>query len=143
MSRGSSVPSAIKTALDAIDYLPNGVAAWVAAHGGDRALADANAKKLRQAEELMGQILASMPASTEYQVSGLPGISGVSKFASLEDFTKTLANHGIKRTGTETGTRLRPELVGAPKFNKLVGPMYGGPGVVRYETAEVYDSMSR
>jgi len=37
----------------------------------------------------------------------------------------------------------RPELLGAPVFAGLVGPMYGGPGIVRYEDSKTNDRMSR
>ena len=36
----------------------------------------------------------------------------------------------------------RPEIDGAPRFDGLVGPMYGGPGVVRYEDSKTNDLLS-
>jgi hypothetical protein len=38
--------------------------------------------------------------------------------------------------------KLRPELVGAPMFRELLGPMFNGPGVVRYEDPETYNMLS-
>lgn len=138
---GDSVLKALKTALGAIDYLPNAVAAWVAAHGGNKALADENAKKLRQAQNLLQQVLASLPNSREFIVFGVHGVSGT--FTSENDFVDALAKQGFKRTGSETGRHLCAELIGAPKFSNLIGPIYGGPGVCRYETGEVYERNSR
>jgi len=141
--RNGSVVERIKTALDAVDYLPNAVSAWTEAHGGNRSLADTNEKKLRQAEELLGQILASLPNSREYRVVGVEGILAGSTFKTEAGLVAALSAVGFKRTGTQSNGRLRPELVGAPQFTGLVGPMYDGPGVCRYETAEVYDANSR
>jgi hypothetical protein len=36
----------------------------------------------------------------------------------------------------------RSELVGQPIFRNVLGPMYDGPGVVRYETAAAYKTIS-
>jgi hypothetical protein len=54
-----------------------------------------------------------------------------------------LKSKGIKMTGTEVSVRLRPELYGKPRFDKLIGPMYNGPKGIRYETQESYDESSR
>jgi hypothetical protein len=72
-----------------------------------------------------------------------PCLVGVGRFDTESDLISALAILGIKHTGVQTNTRLCTELVGAPKFDKLIGPMYDGPGVCRYETQEVYDRMSR
>jgi hypothetical protein len=37
---------------------------------------------------------------------------------------------------------IRPELHGQPVFSGLLGPMYGGQGIVRYEDPATYDAMS-
>jgi hypothetical protein len=58
----------------------------------------------------------------------------------LEDGVRQM---GGKRTGTSDGRRLRPELLGHPTFSNLVGPMWGGNGMVRYETDDAYDILSR
>jgi hypothetical protein len=138
---GDSVKEDLKKALAAIEYLPNGVAAFVAAHGGNKHLAEANAKKVRQAEDLLSEVLASMPAAVEYIVVGLG--EGTGKFKTREDLIHSLAALGIRSKGEFAGGGVRPELRGQPLFDELVGPMYGGPGLVRYETGEVYESMSR
>lgn len=41
---------------------------------------------------------------------------------------------GFEFTGYEFNPRLRPELRGQPVFSGLCGPMYGGEGIIRYET---------
>ena len=43
----------------------------------------------------------------------------------------------------ENGRHLREELRGQPVFSGVFGPMYGGPGCVRYETHEAYEILSR
>lgn len=133
----NTAADAVKTALDAILYLPNGVASWEEAHGGNKVLAKENAEKLAQAEKLMSEVLASMPKGKTYFVVG------VGRFDTESELIAALTKLGIKHTGVETNTRLRTELVGAPTFNKLIGPIYDGPGVCRYETQEVYDQLSR
>ncbi len=40
---------------------------------------------------------------------------------------------GFELTGINTSPLSRPELRGQPKFRGLAGPLYGGPGVIRYE----------
>jgi hypothetical protein len=46
-----------------------------------------------------------------------------------------IAAHGMTVTGAAKTVRipLRAELEGQPRVSGLVGPMYQGPGVVRYE----------
>lgn len=46
---------------------------------------------------------------------------------------------GLKSTSTTFASEIR----GQPMFDKLAGPMYGGPGIVRYECWETYDTLSR
>lgn len=41
------------------------------------------------------------------------------------------------------GRKYREEMIGQPVFDGLCGPMYGGDGVVRYESWAVYDRLSR
>ena len=131
----------LKTTLSTIAYLPNAVAAWLEAHGGDKRLAASNAEKLRQAEDLMSQILASMPNSKTYRVVGLD--KTVLNFSSEAELVAFLATKNVKKTSSAStygGTR-RIELDGAPMFDKLIGPIYDGPGVCRYETQAVYNSL--
>ena len=49
---------------------------------------------------------------------------------------------GFRFTGPSTNTALRPELRGRPTFAGVCGPMYGGAGIIRYETQEVYNVLS-
>lgn len=49
---------------------------------------------------------------------------------------------GGPQTGTESMTAVRRELRGQPKFRDLYGPMYDGPGVVRYEDFAAYKYFS-
>ena len=136
-----SIPDRLKAALEAIEYMPNAVAAWEDAHGGRRALARKNAEKVREAERLLAEVLASLPAAVEYVVYGLTRTP--MRFGNREDLVWALKEEGIRFTGDEERSNLKPELIGQPRFDKLVGPMYDGPGVVRYETAEVNDVLSR
>lgn len=136
-----SPKDAIKKAIELLDYLPNGVSLWEKAHGGDRQLADKNGKTVKQVVDMLGDVLASMPDAMKYQVAGIPGQSD---FDSRDDLIKAMAKIGIKYTGDSDkgNTRVRAELRGQPQFSKLLGPMYGGAGVVRYETQETYDRLS-
>jgi hypothetical protein len=136
----SDVPEKLKVALEALSYMPNAVANWMEGHGGDQALASQNAKKVRQAENLLGEVLASLPAAVEYLVVGLAGQH--MKFKTREDLIRGLDKFNITPSGSGGGSHLRPELRGQPSFSGLAGPMYGGPGVVRYETSEVNNSNS-
>ena len=138
-SSGSTVES-LRKALDAIDYLPNAVSAWMEAHGGNVALAKKNKVALEKVQGILTEILMSLPASVEYTVFGL---AVPFKFKDRETFIKAMKQQGIQYTGTNQGSGLRQEIQGQPTFDKLVGPMYGGPGVARYETSEVNDQMSR
>ena len=38
--------------------------------------------------------------------------------------------------------KLREEIAGQPIFSGLCGPMYDGPGIVRYEDGESYEVLS-
>lgn len=136
----TSVQDRLRTALGAIEYLPNAVAAWLEAHGQNKELAEVNEKKVQQAEVLLGQVLASLPMGNEFQVIGI-GLDGW-KFTHVIPLIRQLAQEGFKHTGFYTG-RGRPELRNAPTFANLVGPMYGGPGLVRYETWDVHNQLSR
>lgn len=44
--------------------------------------------------------------------------------------------NGVVEVAAEA-PKCRIEMEGAPTFHGLAGPMYGGPGVVRYEDAEM------
>lgn len=138
----SDVPEMLRKALDAIDYMPNAVANWMEAHAGDRALAKKNEDKVRQAQNLLGEVLASLPAAVEYMVVGLAGQT--MKFKTREDLIRGLEKYDIKHRGESSpSTQRRPEIRSQPEFSGLLGPMYGGPGVARYETQETYNDLSR
>lgn len=136
-----SPKDAIKKAIGLLDYLPNGVSQWVKAHGGDERLADKNGKTVKQVVAMLGEVLSSIPAAVTYQVVGIPGQD---EFDTREELIKAMEKIGIKYTGdsAKSGTPVRAELRGQPQFSKLLGPMYGGAGVVRYETQETYDRLS-
>ena len=57
--------------------------------------------------------------------------------------SKWAVRNGYNFTGTHLSTRTRAELQGAPKFFGLYGPMYDGPGVIRYETPQAYEELSK
>lgn len=137
----NSVVESLKAAYKALDYLPNGVSFWNEAHGGNKTLADANAKKVHQCVALLGEILASLPASVEYIVYGVE--SRPIKTGDRAHFVKLMAQHGFRPSGEHASPHTRPELRGQPTFEGLIGPMYGGAGVVRYETPAVYEQLSR
>ena len=59
------------------------------------------------------------------------------------ELVRVLIKMGIKQTGVTDNPRLCPELQGQPTFSKLIGPMWDGPGMIRYETAEVYAILSQ
>ena len=65
---------------------------------------------------------------------------GAMRFNSAEEVSREMRT---EIAGVETSTSLREELRGAPKFEGLCGPMYGGPGKIRYETWEAYKIYSR
>jgi len=131
----------IKIAMDAIGYLPNAVFAWETAHSGDKNKAKENAKKIKQAEQLLAEVLASLPGAFTYNVYGLD--KNLS-FKSAEELIKGLEAKGIKHTGqTNSNPQRRVELHDQPQFDKLIGPMYDGAGKLRYETQETYDVLSR
>jgi hypothetical protein len=41
------------------------------------------------------------------------------------------------------GKPCREEMHGQPMFTKVIGPMYGGPGIVRYEDEAAYEKLSK
>src|SRR5215469_11470211 len=64
------------------------------------------------------------------------------EFDTFENLVAGLEVRGYTFKELETSERLREELRGEPKFNGLLGPMYDGPGVVRYETQQAYNILS-
>lgn len=85
--------------------------------------------------------------ATHFEIIG----KGFSDHGAIEFLVKTATTlRGCKvvgtkgaRSGGEMNVAYREEIVGQPIFDKLVGPAYGGPGRVRYETAKVYEENSR
>ena len=61
---------------------------------------------------------------------------------SIEAFIEAMVEKGFVFTKFEDSRFLRQELIGQPKFSNLVGPMYGGQGVTRYENQSAYDTFS-
>jgi len=140
----------ITKAINLLDYLPNGVSAWVEAHGGNKALASKNGTKLKQIVDELGEILMSMPASVTYTVYGLDmiGVRGTVPSAQVyknrDDLIDGMKALGIRYTGiSSNSSQFRAELRGQPEFDKLVGPMYDGAGKARYETGPLHERMSR
>jgi len=134
-----SIADKLRQSLDNIAYMPNACAAWNKAHGGNRALSEANAAKVEQAEKLLAEVLASLTDGLVFQVVG---VNGNMQFNSEATLIAEMAKHGFARAGS-SGSALRPELQNRPTFVGLCGPMYGSAGVVRYETAAVNDALSR
>lgn len=60
----------------------------------------------------------------------------------VAEFVERMEINGFVFAGFEDSRRLRPELFGQPRFKGLIGPMYGGPGAVRYENQAAYDRFS-
>lgn len=63
----------------------------------------------------------------------------------FEDIDELLANY--EQVGTTEGDWLKKELQGQPRLRGLIGAMYDGmkgeKHVIRYETQEMYDLLSR
>lgn len=70
-------------------------------------------------------------------------INGVIKFKTEAEFISYCEEKGFKYIGKETATHLREELQQKPKFSGLSGPMYDGEDMVRYETWEMSELLSR
>jgi hypothetical protein len=69
------------------------------------------------------------------------GIDELAAFAKASGL-KVIGSVGAVAPGMHR-IALREELVGQPRFDKLCGPMYGGEGIVRYETTKAYEELSR
>jgi hypothetical protein len=76
-------------------------------------------------------------------VQTVDGVTIVTTVA-IENLEAACAVRGWKVCGTKRSRniKIRPELEGAPMFSGLVGPMYGGEGVVRYEDSATHARMS-
>ena len=65
-----------------------------------------------------------------------------------DDLAAWVEDMGTEITGTETRTRLRPELQGQPKIAGFVGPCWGGLSktgepIIRYEDRGTYAALSQ
>lgn len=94
---------------------------------------------LRLAKSLVADRTVRYASGPRYIVVGL---GKVMTFNDQESLVSGLRSHGIRQTGTEESRILRPLLQGQPTFDNLLGPMYGGPNKVRYETQEAYNDLS-
>jgi hypothetical protein len=61
----------------------------------------------------------------------------------MENIYAFMEIRNVAFAGEETRKSLRPELIGLPKFAGFAGPMYGGPGIARYESTEAYKALSQ
>jgi hypothetical protein len=128
--------SRIEEAIGMLDYLPVD-AAFDNNTEGQKAKSE-----VRKAVELLEHVVSMFPTPVEFKVvMGLRERPVV--FDSVTDLIKWCALKGIRHDGWETKGHLRPQLLGKPTFDKLLGPMYDGPSTVRYETQEVNDTLSR
>jgi len=97
-------------------------------------------------QELVKIAKSLLAVETKFYVHGLGLGRGLRQdpfVESSEDrLVRTLAIIGIHKIGVETNPSRRPELQGCPKFDQLLGPMWNGPGKIRYETKAVYDALS-
>lgn len=85
-----------------------------------------------------------MSQPTKFQIVQLvDGILLPSEFTSEENLIAGMRVRGSKLTGRESSPSVRAELIGQPKFSGFNGPMYNGPGVVRYESVEAYAELCR
>lgn len=72
---------------------------------------------------------------------------GVEQFP-VDDIYAAMEIRGYMPTGElhgaefSPGKKYREEMIGQPVFKNLCGPMYGGDGVVRYESWAVYNLLS-
>lgn len=126
------VADRIGEAIKALSYLP------VQHAFTNRRDGMANDKKVKEALKMLNDVLAEVPVPVSYQVVGF---GRTEEFKKVDDLIKFLGSKGIRMRGTYTGGGRR-ELQGQPLFDKLIGPIYGGPKKVRYETQEAYDFYS-
>lgn len=78
-----------------------------------------------------------------YQLAGLSDCENLD----LQSFLFHLKSIGIESTEVYSNKNTRDELQGQPKFKEICGPMYNGKKngstIIRYETTDLYDSISR
>lgn len=132
---------AIQDAIGDLNYLPNAVASWVEAFGGDKTKANEAGRKLKALVNTLSEILMQMPDPVSYTVYGLP--EGIKKFDTRDKLVYFMEGKGFTFSGDNNNRSSRVELQGQPTFKGIMGPMYDGGGKVRYETPELYESLSR
>ncbi len=60
----------------------------------------------------------------------------------IENAEAAFGIRGFECVGVNSNPRQRAELQGAPVFANLCGPMYDGPGFIRYEDVKAYVALS-
>lgn len=71
----------------------------------------------------------------------------VASEVAIDNLLEAAAIRGAKAVGVEKQSeagriQIREEMVGMPIFDTLLGPMYDGEGVVRYEDEKTYERLS-
>lgn len=79
---------------------------------------------------------------TAQLIQDVDGIYIKSEFA-LDSLISAMEVRGYSLCGISKARGQRAELVGQPEFKGVAGPMWGGPGVLRYETTKVYAEASQ
>lgn len=99
----------------------------------------ANTKGLREEIALIrSQIGEGEPLPTVYRV-----VRKVEGGLDAKDYDRAeLMQLGLTYEGEHANPQTRAELQGQPKFTELLGPMYDGPNVIRYEDEEAYNILS-
>jgi hypothetical protein len=108
---------------------------------------------------MSGQLRAALdegegPMKVKYVVVGTKdGKLGGSNYKDMASLIKGLKSLGFPQDGTNKSRKpvdvmgkkvgQRAELIGQPTFRGLLGPMYDGPGKVRYETPKAYKILSQ
>ena len=69
--------------------------------------------------------------------------NGIFTYNSKEELIRKMRGAGMRYMGDNQNHRQRDELQGQPWFNSLVGPMWDGNNSIRYETQDIYSTLSR
>lgn len=75
-----------------------------------------------------------------YQI--VVSINGSLTSLTTTDLVGFCAANDIAVTGTNHNPHQRTELQGQPRLRGFCGPMYGGPGLIRYECPQSYADLS-
>ena len=94
--------------------------------------------------EALNEMIHLLPVPVTYKVVGidLRGQWDVRDFKTEAQLIAAVTRMGFKHIGYQKRRNLKPQLIDQPIFSGLIGPMYDGPKVVRYETHEVHDQLS-